>query len=47
MENFREALSNSSLTDLGFTGQWFTWEWGQSRANNIKECLDREVKNVA
>lgn len=38
---FREALKDCELNDLGFSGQWFTWERGRLPSNNIRERLDR------
>lgn len=38
---FREALEYCKLNDLGFSGQWFTWERGRLPSNNIREILDR------
>ncbi|KAK9031583.1 hypothetical protein V6N11_055879 [Hibiscus sabdariffa] len=38
---FRNALVDSSLKDLGYSGQWFTWKWGRTAANNIGERLVR------
>lgn len=26
MHNFRDVLEDCSLSDLGFTGRWYTWE---------------------
>ncbi|MBA0790896.1 hypothetical protein Gohar_015512 [Gossypium harknessii] len=40
---FREALDDCSLTDLGFVGWWFTWERGRFVSTNIRERLDRGV----
>ncbi|GMI81726.1 hypothetical protein HRI_001841900 [Hibiscus trionum] len=45
MDDFREALNECSLEDIGFQGQWFTWEWGRLQSNNIRERLDRGVAN--
>ncbi|KAA3488701.1 Exo_endo_phos domain-containing protein [Gossypium australe] len=44
---FRDVLEECELHDLGFTGQWFTWERGKLPNNNIREILDRRVENVA
>lgn len=41
MVAFREALDDCELNDLRFTGQWFTWERGRLKENNIRERLDR------
>ncbi|KAH1083085.1 hypothetical protein J1N35_022846 [Gossypium stocksii] len=40
MKAFRTALLDCDLSDLGFTGTWFTWERGILVANNIRERLD-------
>ncbi|KAK9025064.1 hypothetical protein V6N11_064963 [Hibiscus sabdariffa] len=47
MRNFREALEDCELFDLGYLGNWYTWEWGRTTANNIRERLDRGVANSA
>ncbi|GMI64370.1 hypothetical protein HRI_000106300 [Hibiscus trionum] len=47
MEGFSAALSDCGLDDLGFTGQWFTWEKGKFSNTNIRERLDRGVANGA
>lgn len=44
---FREALKECEINDLGFFGQWFTWERGRLVSNNIRERLDRGVANLA
>ena len=43
MVNFREALEQCRLEDLGFTGNWFTWERGNVVENNVRERLDGVV----
>lgn len=45
MHDFREFLEDCDLCDLGFSGQWFTWEKGRLPNNNIRERLDRGVTN--
>ncbi|GMI84759.1 hypothetical protein HRI_002145200 [Hibiscus trionum] len=45
MDNFRNALEDCSLKDVGFRGPWYTWEWGRLTSNNIRERLDRGVAN--
>ncbi|KAA3458060.1 reverse transcriptase [Gossypium australe] len=45
MEAFRKALEDCELADLGFSGQWYTWERGRLASNNIRERLDRGVTN--
>ncbi|KAA3467020.1 reverse transcriptase [Gossypium australe] len=34
------------LSDLGFSGQWFTWNKENLAGNNIRERLDRGVANT-
>lgn len=46
MMAFREAFEDCDLYDLGFSGQWFTWEKGRLVDNNIHERLDRGVVNL-
>ncbi|KAA3478601.1 reverse transcriptase [Gossypium australe] len=43
MLDFRMALEDCNLFDLGFIGRWFTWERGRFQATNIRERLDRGV----
>ncbi|GMI83381.1 hypothetical protein HRI_002007400 [Hibiscus trionum] len=43
MENFRDALTDCSLSDLGYTGVWYTWQKGRLSSSNIRERLDRGV----
>ncbi|MBA0698767.1 hypothetical protein Goari_000459 [Gossypium aridum] len=45
MEVFRKTLEDCSLSDLGFIGNWFTWERGNFPENNIQERLDRGEAN--
>lgn len=47
MRRFRNALSDCSLSNLGYKGHWFTWEHGCTNENNIRERLDRGVANKA
>ncbi|GMI96865.1 hypothetical protein HRI_003355800 [Hibiscus trionum] len=47
MNNFRNALLDCNLDNLGYRGAWFTWEWGRHASNNIRERLDRGVANQA
>lgn len=35
MENFRSALSNCDLYNLGFRGRWHTWERRKFTSTNI------------
>jgi hypothetical protein len=47
MDNFREALEDCSLDDLGFSGDMFTWRNNNhSSAHYIRERLDRVVADV-
>ncbi|GMI85140.1 hypothetical protein HRI_002183300 [Hibiscus trionum] len=43
MEAFRAVLRDCELSDLGFTGNWYTWECGRLVTNNVRERLDRGV----
>ncbi|XP_016676453.1 uncharacterized protein [Gossypium hirsutum] len=45
MTAFREVLEECEINNLGFFGQWFTWEMGRLMTNNIRERLDRGVAN--
>ncbi|MFQ6667115.1 hypothetical protein Gotur_033240 [Gossypium turneri] len=45
MEAFRKVLEECSLSDMGFNGNWFTWERGNLPETNIQERLDRGVAN--
>lgn len=44
---FREVLSKCNLSDVSFTGKWFTWERGRLLSNNVRERLDKGVANQA
>lgn len=46
MEEFRRALDECGLEDIGYTGPWFPWECGKLPKTNIRERLDRGVANV-
>ncbi|KAA3453178.1 reverse transcriptase [Gossypium australe] len=46
MEAFRNVLEDCQLMDVGYTGNWFTWERGNLPKTNILERLDRGVANV-
>lgn len=47
MENFRQALEDCGLHDLGYVGDTFTWRNNHhAAASFIKERLDREVANT-
>jgi exonuclease III len=45
MDQFRNALENCRLIDLGFSGARFTWTNGRQGESLIKERLDRAVAN--
>jgi hypothetical protein len=46
MDQFRNALGNCQLLDLGFTGAQYTWTNGRHDGNFVKERLDRAVANL-
>ncbi|MBA0590817.1 hypothetical protein Gorai_019509 [Gossypium raimondii] len=43
MAEFRSALEDCLLYDVGYTGRWFTWERGRFASKNIRERLDKSV----
>ncbi|KAJ8761865.1 hypothetical protein K2173_005576 [Erythroxylum novogranatense] len=43
MTEFRNALDECGLIDLGSRGPWFTWETGNTPRTNIRERFDRGV----
>ncbi|MBA0670621.1 hypothetical protein Goklo_029524 [Gossypium klotzschianum] len=45
MAAFRETLQECHLSDLGYSGVWYTWERGNLPETNIRERLDRGVAN--
>ncbi|KAA3480199.1 reverse transcriptase [Gossypium australe] len=45
MEEFRQVLEECQLADLGYSGNWFTWERGNLPETNIQERFDRGVGN--
>ena len=47
MENFREALVSTGLTDMGFDGSPFTWVKRNGPNGCIQERLDRMLCNQA
>ncbi|KAK1390808.1 hypothetical protein POM88_018986 [Heracleum sosnowskyi] len=38
---FREVMDECGIGDLGFKGQWFTWERGNTLELRVRERLDR------
>ncbi|KAK5820023.1 hypothetical protein PVK06_025064 [Gossypium arboreum] len=46
MQQFRSALEDYELFDLGYSSRWYTWERRNSVEKNIRERLDRGVANV-
>ncbi|XP_021747129.1 uncharacterized protein LOC110712979 [Chenopodium quinoa] len=40
MDAFRDAIDVCGLKDLGYKGCKFTWQWGKSEENLIRERLD-------
>jgi hypothetical protein len=45
MEEFKKALEDSQLRDLGFRGLKFTWNNGQTSHGFTKERLDQAIAN--
>lgn len=45
LDEFREALTDCSLMDLGYVGAPFTWSNRREGEGFICECLDRFVGN--
>ncbi|KAA3461041.1 LINE-1 reverse transcriptase isogeny [Gossypium australe] len=45
MKEFRQVLDECQLADLGYSGDWFTWERGNVPETNIQERLNRGVGN--
>lgn len=43
---FRSMMENCDLRDLGFEGQWYTWERGLTVETRVRERLDRFLGNV-
>ncbi|XP_021770438.1 uncharacterized protein LOC110734577 [Chenopodium quinoa] len=43
MDAFREAIDNCTMRDLGYTGNIFTWERGNSMEIFVRERLDRFI----
>jgi hypothetical protein len=46
MLEFKQALADGNLADLGFMGPKFTWCNGRSRDDFTMERLDLAVANV-
>lgn len=46
MKQFRNAPKECKLFDVGYSGQWYTWERGHSTGTNIKKCLDKGVTTI-
>ncbi|KAL0423851.1 UNVERIFIED_CONTAM: hypothetical protein Sradi_0919900 [Sesamum radiatum] len=46
MRNFRRALSDCDLHDIGFMGDPFTWSNRQLAPHTMYECLDRACANI-
>lgn len=46
MTQFKEALEDCQLSDLGFKGSKFTWTNYRQDGSFIKECLDRAIANL-
>ncbi|KAL2893419.1 Nck-associated protein 1-like [Bienertia sinuspersici] len=40
MENFREVINTCELRGLGYEGQWWTWERGNTVNTRVRERLD-------
>ncbi|KAL2905274.1 hypothetical protein RDABS01_003984, partial [Bienertia sinuspersici] len=43
MANFREVINTCELRDLGYEGQWWTWERGNTVSTRVRERLDHFV----
>ncbi|XP_040951531.1 uncharacterized protein [Gossypium hirsutum] len=46
MNEFRMALDDCGLIDLGYIGRWFTWEQGKVLSTNIRKRLDQGVATL-
>lgn len=46
MEDFRSAVSELELHDLGFIGHNFTWSNGREGDTNVQVRLDRAFANL-
>lgn len=47
MESFRHLLEVCQLIDIGYFGNWFTWETVNLPETNIQERLDRGVATAS
>jgi hypothetical protein len=47
MRNFREAVDDCMLQDLGWSGSAYTWNNRQAGDANVKARLDRAFANPA
>ncbi|GMJ08165.1 hypothetical protein HRI_004485700 [Hibiscus trionum] len=45
MDAFQTAIDDCGLSDIGYSGRWFTWEKGKFSLTNIRERLDRGIAN--
>lgn len=45
--DFRDTLDECCLRDLGFEGQWYTWERGLTASTMVRERLDRFCGNYS
>ncbi|XVF36998.1 hypothetical protein REPUB_Repub19eG0107000 [Reevesia pubescens] len=45
MENFKKALEDAELVDLGYISSWFTWEIGKCSKTLVRERLDCACSN--
>ncbi|KAL2929332.1 hypothetical protein RDABS01_034743 [Bienertia sinuspersici] len=41
IDHFRGVIDECELQDLGYSGQWYTWERGRSATTRVRERLDR------
>ncbi|KAE8678114.1 hypothetical protein F3Y22_tig00111441pilonHSYRG00035 [Hibiscus syriacus] len=47
MLEFKQTLEDCRIEDIGFNGNWYTWERGRRASNNIRKWLDRGVANAS